>query len=142
MTKTRKPTSSSPKPRALPVPVAVLSIALGIALPPATGCKKAPAPPPDAPAPGPAPQAAPEPAFEADLANSITFMATAIEVSPTSITFESEGARTTLPITPSTRLVAMQGIGDIKPNANIGVRVSADKKRLLVLNGTWMESPR
>jgi hypothetical protein len=139
MRKNRNP-SHNPKWRALLGSVAFFSIALGAPLLLGAGCKKAPAPeaPAEAPA-SPKPQAVPEADFEADLSNSITFMATVVEISPTSVTFESGGARTTLPITPSTRLVALQGIGDIRPNANIGIRVSADKKRLLVLNGTWME---
>lgn len=137
----RNATKPCPSPRGLPGSVAVLSIALCAALPFGTGCEKAPPPAPRAEAPPPAPpaEAAPAPVPEDDFANSITFMGTVVEISPTSITFESEGAKTTLPITPSTRFVALQGVGDIKPGANLGFRVSADRKRLLVLNGTWME---
>ena len=139
MKKDRSP-SDKPKPRAFIGSMAVLFMALSLFLYLLTGCQKAPEPAVPQIAPTPAStQAAPEPDYETDLANSITFMATIVEISPASVTFEYEGAKSTLPITPSTSLIAIQEIGDIKPGANIGIRLSADKKRLLVLNGTWMK---
>lgn len=128
MRKDRSP-SNKPKQTAFVASMAFLFMALASPLCLVTGCQKAPAPAgsPEA-TPSPSTQTVPEPDYETDLANSITFMATVVEISPTSVTFESEGARTTLPIRPSTRLVAIQEIGDIKPNSNIGIRISADKK--------------
>ncbi len=145
--KNPQPQSNKYKPSASLRSILVFSLALCPLLGLGTGCQKAPAPatPPIATPPLASPaeleasQAGPEVDFETDMANSITFMATIVEISPTSVTFESEGVRNTLPITPSTRLVAIGEIGDIKPNANIGIRTSADKKRLLILNGTWMD---
>jgi hypothetical protein len=56
-----------------------------------------------------------------------------------SITVLIEEAQVTLPIDQWTSLVALNSIKDIKPNATIGIRLTEDKKRVLVLNGAGMK---
>jgi len=75
----------------------------------------------------------------ADLAKSIAFPATVVSVDDKSITFLADKDKFTLPIDKWTSLVALKSIKDIKPNSTIGIRLTADKKRVLVLNGSWMD---
>ena len=85
------------------------------------------------------PSPAQTPPTEEDMAKSLAFPATVVSVGDQSITFLIEEAPVTLPIDQWTSLVALNSIKDIKPNSMIGIRLTADKKRVLVLNGTWMK---
>ena len=85
------------------------------------------------------PPPAQNPPTEQDLAKSVAFPATFVAADENSITFVVEKDQLTLPIDKWTSLVAFKSIKDIKPNSTIGVRLTADKKRVLVLNGTWMD---
>ena len=86
-----------------------------------------------------APPPAQNPPTNADLAKSIAFPATVVSVDEKSITFLVDKDKLTLPIDKWTTLVALKSIKDIKPNSTIGIRLTADKKRVLVLNGSWMD---
>ena len=73
------------------------------------------------------------------MAKSVAFPATFVAADENSITFVVEKDQLTLPIDKWTSLVALKSIKDIKPNSTVGIRLTADKKRVLVLNGTWMD---
>jgi len=96
-------------------------------------------PKPTATATATPPPPAQNPPTEQDLAKSVAFPATFVAADENSITFVVEKDQLTLPIDKWTSLVALKSIKDIKPNSTIGVRLTADKKRVLVLNGTWMD---
>ena len=81
-----------------------------------------------------APTSAPTPPSTVDLANSVAFPATVVSISATSITFKVEQTDVTLPIGPWTTLVGVQSAAEIKPGTRIGIRLSADRKSVLVLN--------
>ena len=87
----------------------------------------------------PAPPPAQKPPTAEDAAKSLAFPATVIAVDDKSITFLLEKEKLTLPIDKWTAFVALKSIKDIKPNSTIGIRLTADKKRVLVLNGSWMK---
>ena len=94
------------------------------------------------PATAAAPQAPPPaqtPPTEEDMAKSLAFPVTVVSVGDQSITVLIDEAQVTLPIDQWTSLVALNSIKDIKPNSTLGIRLTADKKRVLVLNGTWMK---
>lgn len=94
------------------------------------------------PATAVAPQAPPPaqtPPTEEDMAKSLAFPVTVVSVGDQSITVLIDEAQVTLPIDQWTSLVALNSIKDIKPNSTLGIRLTADKKRVLVLNGTWMK---
>ncbi len=73
------------------------------------------------------------------MAKSLAFPVTVVSVGDQSITILIDEAQVTLPIDQWTSLVALNSIKDIKPNSTLGIRLTADKKRVLVLNGTWMD---
>lgn len=81
-----------------------------------------------APAPTPAPPTA------AEIAASVRFATTVTAVSETSVTFKDGAAETTLPIGPWTKLVGVERATEIPPGARIGIRLSADRKVVFVLN--------
>jgi hypothetical protein len=83
----------------------------------------------------PTPPAAQNPTMEEVMAKSLAFRVTVVSVGDQSITVLIDGAPTTLPIDESTSLVALSSIKDIKPHSTIGIRLTEDKKRVLVLNG-------
>ncbi len=83
-----------------------------------------------------APQAVPaQPAGEGH-PPSLAFPATVVSVSETSVTFKEGQSETTLPIGSWTKLVGVQSAAEIEPGTTIGVRLSADRKVVLVLNAT------
>ena len=87
----------------------------------------------------PAPPPAQKPPTAQETAKSLAFPATVIAVDDKSITFLLEKEKLTLPIDKWTTFVALKSVKDIKPNSTIGIRLTADKKRVLVLNGSWMK---
>ena len=78
--------------------------------------------------------AAPTPPSSLDFADSIAFPATVVSISATSITFKDGEIDTTLPIGPWTRFLGVKSAAEIRPGSQIGIRLSSDKKTVLVLN--------
>ncbi len=103
----------------------------------AAGCS--PTPPPPAPKPEadatPIPQ---NPPTDQEMAKSLAFPTTIIAVTNSSVTFTDADQKTplTLPIDSATRFIGFQSLTEIKPNTPLGIRLSADKKRIFVLNST------
>jgi len=116
--------------------VAILLLAIGAWV--FLGSSKSAEPKPATAAAPQAPPPAQTPPTEQDMAKSLAFPATFVAGDENSITFLVEKDQLTLPIDKWTSFVALKSIKDIKPNSTIGVRLTADKKRVLVLNGTWM----
>jgi len=85
------------------------------------------------------PPPAHNPPTEEDRAKSLALQVDVVSIGDQSITVFMEGATVTLPIDQWTSLVALNSINDIKPNATIGIRLTEDKKRVLVLNGAGMK---
>jgi hypothetical protein len=96
-------------------------------------------PTPPAPAPKPEVAATPvpqNPPTTQELAQSLAFATTIIAVTNSSVTFTDADQKTplTLPIDSATEFIGFQSLAEIKPNTPLGIRLSADKKRIFVLN--------
>jgi hypothetical protein len=96
-------------------------------------------PTPPAPAPKPEVAATPvpqNPPTAQELAQSLAFATTIIAVTNSSVTFTDADQKTplTLPIDSATEFIGFQSLAEIKPNTPLGIRLSADKKRIFVLN--------
>jgi hypothetical protein len=71
-----------------------------------------------------------------ELAGSMAFPTTVLSISRSSITFldADEKTQTTLPIDRRTLFKGFQSVDQIKPQSRMGIRISSDKKRVLILN--------
>jgi hypothetical protein len=113
----------------------ILSTLVIVSLFSVAGCS----PTPPAPAPKPEVAATPvpqNPPTDQELAKSLAFPTTIIAVTNSSITFTDADQKTplTLPIDSATEFIGFQSLAEIKPTPPLGIRLSADKKRIFVLN--------
>jgi len=115
----------------------VLSVLGIVSLFSVAGCS--PTPPPPAPKPEADTTSIPQnPPTDQELAKSLAFPTTIIAVTNSSVTFTDADQKTplTLPIDSATKFIGFQSLAEIKPNTPLGIRLSADKKRIFVLNST------
>ena len=113
----------------------ILSTLVIVSLFSVAGCS--PTPPTPAPKPEVAATPVPQnPPTAQELAQSLAFATTIIAVTNSSVTFTDADQKTplTLPIDSATEFIGFQSLAEIKPNTPLGIRLSADKKRIFVLN--------
>jgi len=116
--------------------LSLLSLLLGVIF---SMVSCSPTPPPPAPKPEADTTSIPQnPPTDQELAKSLAFPTNIIAVTNSSVTFTDADQKTplTLPIDSATKFIGFQSLAEIKPNTPLGIRLSADKKRIFVLNST------